>query len=219
MASAFIASSFVSNETEAYFKQLLRNNEPNYLASVASWADSVRYTKWGRFSKNYHFIDAHDSPPHSCNVNYQRDCKADGCVISALANYTEQAYDALLAPFLRAQAAKFVIHFVGDLHQPLHNEDASRGGNGIYVLWDGREYNLHHVWDSSIAEKSLGGLRGKPYPLAERWAKRLTAEIETGKFAAEKESWLKDLDIADANATAMAWAQETNAYVCTHGKG
>lgn len=208
----------MSNTTEAYFKELLRNNNDDYLANVASWADSIRYTKWGRFSKNFHFIDAHDAPPHDCNVNYQRDCKEDGCVVSALANYTTHAVDGSLPAWERAQAAKFVIHFVGDLHQPLHNEDVSRGGNGIYVLWDGREYNLHHVWDSSIAEKSLGGLRGKPYNLAKTWAGNLIDEIESGQYATEKESWLKDLNFADANGTAMAWAQETNRFVCSHGK-
>ena len=64
-----------------------------------------------------------------------------------------------------------------------HNEDVKRGGNGIYVRWDGREYNLHHVWDSSIAEKWIGGMHGKPYPLAAKWANQLAVEITDGKFA------------------------------------
>ncbi|KAI6782487.1 Nuclease S1-like protein [Emericellopsis cladophorae] len=215
ITTAFIASHFVSNTTEAYFKTLLRNDEPDYLASVASWADSIRYTKWGRFTKNFHFIDAHDNPPFSCDVDYERDCKESGCVISALANYTDQSLDPTLAPWLRAQAAKFVVHFVGDLHQPLHNEDVALGGNRIYVKWDGRDYNLHHVWDTSIAEKWLGA-HGKPYPIALRWANALAVEISDGKFAEEKDGWLKELDFEDSIATAMAWSRECNAFVCTH---
>lgn len=218
MASAYVATHFVSNATQVDLQYLLNSDEPDYLAKVASWADSVRYTKWGRFTKNFHFIDAHDAPPKSCGVSYQRDCKEDGCVISALSNYTTQAVDASLSTWRRAQAAKFVIHFIGDLHQPLHNEDVARGGNGIHVLWNGREYNLHHVWDSSIAEKSLGGLRGKPDVLAKTWAERLIKEIEHGKFADESDSWLKGLNFADSNATAMIWAQEANAFICSHGK-
>lgn len=138
--------------------------------------------------------------------------------MTALANYTEQSVDTKLAKWRRAQAAKFVIHFVGDLHQPLHNENVERGGNGIHVLWDGRDFNLHHVWDSSIAEKWIGGLRGKPYPLAERWANQLAVEITDGKFAEEKESWLKGLDIENVIDTSMAWSREANALVCSHGK-
>ncbi|KAH7316455.1 putative nuclease S1 precursor [Stachybotrys elegans] len=216
ITTAYVASKFVSNTTEAFYKELLRSDEPDYLARVATWADSIRYSKWARFTKNFHFIDAHDNPPHDCNVDFERDCKEDGCVISALANYTQQSLDHDLAPWLRAQAAKFVIHFVGDLHQPLHNEDVSRGGNGIYVNFDGHNLNLHHVWDSSIAEKWIGGIHRKPYPAAEKWANELALAITDGKFAEEKEAWLKDLNFDDPIATAMAWSRECNALICTH---
>ncbi|PNY24362.1 Nuclease S1 [Tolypocladium capitatum] len=216
ITTAYLASRFVANSTEAYFKELLRSDQDDYLAKVASWADSIRYTKWGRFTKTFHFIDAHDNPPLSCNVDFERDCKGTGCVVDALANYTEQAFDRSLPAWRRAQAAKFVVHFVGDLHQPLHNEDVSRGGNGIHVKWDGKEFNLHHVWDTSIAEKWIGGLRGKPYPLARKWSNQLAVEIIDGKFTAEKEHWLKDLDFTNPNGTAMAWSREANALVCTH---
>ena len=74
------------------------------------------------------------------------------------------------------------------------------------------------MWDSSIAEKWIGGLRGKPYPLAQKWANQLAVEITDGKFAADKEGWLKDLDFSNPNGTAMAWSREANALVCTHGK-
>ncbi|PKK44280.1 hypothetical protein CI102_11714 [Trichoderma harzianum] len=214
ITTAYIASQFVSNSTEAYLKHLLRSNEPDYMAKVASWADSIRYTKWGRFTSTFHFIDAHDSPPESCNVDFERDCKGTGCVITALANYTEQSLDPSLPPWQRAQAAKFVIHFVGDLHQPLHNEDVARGGNGIHVKWNGRDFNLHHVWDSSIAEKWLG--RGKPYPLAEKWSRDLTDKINAGIYSKEKDAWLADLDFSDPIETAMAWSRECNKLVCEY---
>ena len=118
----------------------------------------------------------------------------------------------------RAEAAKFIIHFVGDLHQPLHNEDVARGGNDICVKWDTRKSDLHHVWDSSIAEKWIGGLRGKPDHLAQKWANQLAIEITDGKFTADKETWLKDFDLNRPNGTAMAWSREANALVCTHGE-
>jgi hypothetical protein len=46
----------------------------------------LQYTTAGSFSSGYHYIDAQDNPPSSCNVNLGRDC-ADGCVVSAIANY------------------------------------------------------------------------------------------------------------------------------------
>lgn len=217
ITTAYLASQFVANSTRHHFKDLLRNDDSDYLAGVATWADSIRYMKWARFTSTFHFIDAHDDPPRSCNVDFKRDCKETGCVVSALANYTDQSLDDSLPAWRRAQAAKFVVHFVGDLHQPLHNEDVAKGGNGIYVRWDGKEFNLHHVWDTSIAEKWIGGVRDGPYPTAERWAKQLAVAITDGKFRDEKDSWVKDLDLGDPVKTAMTWSRETNAFVCSHG--
>lgn len=84
---AYIASNFVAPSTATYFKSLLGDTSANYLASVAAFADSYRSTTAGRFSAPFHYVDARDSPPSSCSVNFDRDCGADGCVISAIANY------------------------------------------------------------------------------------------------------------------------------------
>ncbi|KAI1329919.1 putative nuclease S1 precursor [Xylariaceae sp. FL0255] len=213
---AYIASNFVQDNTATYFQNLLRNDTEHYLAGVATWADSIRYTKWGRFTKNFHFIDAKDDPPTYCGVDFERDCKEDGCVVSSIQNYTSQLLDGDLFAWRRMQAAKFVIHFVGDIHQPLHTEDVARGGNGIHVMWEGKEFNLHHVWDSSIAEKMLGGIHRKPYDAAYRWAEELTSEIKTGKFATISPSWLNGITFDDPINTTMIWASESNSYVCSH---
>lgn len=166
----------------------------------------------------FHFIDAKDSPPYNCTVDLDRDCKEEGCVVTAIGNYTSQILDPSIPAWLRAQAAKFVIHFVSDIHQPLHDEDVSKGGNGIQVLFEGSELNLHHVWDSSIAEKWVGGIKKKPYPEAREWAGNITDKIRHGDFKAQSQKWLDGVDFADPNATALAWAREGNAYVCSHGK-
>ncbi|KAF3802188.1 Nuclease S1 [Colletotrichum gloeosporioides] len=216
ITTAYIASHFVANTTEAFFQDLLRNDTEHYLAGVATWADTIRYTRWGHFTGPFHFIDAHDSPPDYCGIDFERDCKAEGCVVTALANYTTRSLDTKLSGWERNQAARFVVHFIGDIHQPLHNEDVARGGNGIHVKWYGTDFNLHHVWDSSIAEKLIGGARRRPYDNAKRWADELADEIKTGKFAAQKADWLKTLDFNDVKTTALAWAGEGNAFVCTH---
>lgn len=79
---AYVAQQFVAPKTETYFKTLLRNDTDSYLAGIATWADSIRYTKWGHFTGVFHFIDAKDSPPKSCNVDLKRDCKAEGCIVT-----------------------------------------------------------------------------------------------------------------------------------------
>lgn len=211
---AYIASNFVRDGTAAYFKDLLANDTSDYLAGVATWADSIRYTKWGHYTGVFHFIDAKDDPPRNCSVDMERDCKEQGCVVTAIQNYTSQLLDPKLEAWKRAQAAKFVIHFVGDIHQPLHTEDVQRGGNGIHVKFEDVDLNLHHVWDSSIAEKLVGGVHRKPYADALLWANKLTAEIKSGKYQAQSETWYEGLDFGDPIATALYWARESNAYVC-----
>ncbi len=215
---AYVASNFVKQETAAYFQELLRNDTEHYLAGVATWADSIRYTKWGRFTKNFHFIDAKDDPPSYCGVDFERDCKEDGCVVSSIQNYTSQLLDADLLAWQRAQAAKFVIHFVGDIHQPLHVENVKWGGNGIHVRFDSVELNLHHVWDTSIAEKMLGGIHRKPYAAAYQWANDLTEQIQSGKYSAQSNSWIAGINFDDPINTSMVWANESNAFVCSNGK-
>ena len=217
---AYVASNFVSDQTAAHFQTLLRNQSSDYLANVATWADNIRYTKWGHFTGPFHFIDAKDDPPSSCDVIMERDCKSEGCVISALQNYTSRLIDAdnSLSAQEHEQAAKFIIHFVSDLHQPLHTEDVAKGGNGIHVKFDSKFFNLHHVWDTSIAEKMVGGVRRSPYGAAQEFAGKLVDDIRAGKFQEESKSWLDGMTLDDVEGTALIWARESNAYVCTHGK-
>lgn len=92
-AIAYTAQNFMSTATKDYCRTLLDDHSDSYLARVASWADNYRYTAEGGFSKPYHYIDANDSPPKSCGVDYERDCGAGGCVVSAINNYVSHRLD------------------------------------------------------------------------------------------------------------------------------
>ncbi|CZS88544.1 hypothetical protein WAI453_010722 [Rhynchosporium graminicola] len=209
---AYIASNFVEPSTQEFFQRILHNNSDAYLAGVATWADSFRYTAAGRFSAPFHFIDAEDSPPESCGVQYARDCGEQGCIVGAIQNYTRQLLNPDLNGGLRNMAAKFVIHLLGDIHQPLHVENLEKGGNGVQVLFNGAHVNLHHVWDTSIAETQVGGYG---LPLASEWAKNLSLAITDKEYKPLAASWLKGIDLADPVTTSLAWAGETNLFVCT----
>jgi hypothetical protein len=97
----------VTTPTKTYFQNILGDTTTDYLAAVATYvslprpvyeksltdyqADTYRYTTAGLYSKPYHFIDANDSPPSSCSVEYSRDCGSEGCVVSAIKNYVSIA--------------------------------------------------------------------------------------------------------------------------------
>lgn len=84
---AFIAQNFVCDDAKVFFSSILNDSSTQYLAKVATWADSFRYTAAGQFSAPFHFIDAEDNPPDSCGVKYARDCGAAGCIVGAISNY------------------------------------------------------------------------------------------------------------------------------------
>ena len=132
-AVADIAASFLKPATTTFCQNLLGDTTANYLASVSTWADTFRYTSAGSFSKAFHYIDARDDPPTTCGVDYARDCGGGGCVVAAIANYTMRMKDQTLSSEQRFQALKFLIHFIGDIHQPLHDENLDIGGNTIQV--------------------------------------------------------------------------------------
>jgi len=103
---AYVASNFVSSATRSYFQGLLGDTSADYLAGVASWADSYRYTTAGSFSAPFHYIDANDNPPSSCGVDFTRDCGASGCIVSALQNYTTILLDGRYSAANHQVAAK-----------------------------------------------------------------------------------------------------------------
>lgn len=212
---AYLAQNYVADSTAAWAQAILADNSSSYLANVATWADSYRYTDAGGFSAPFHYIDAEDDPPTSCNVDFDRDCGDEGCVVSAIANYTQRVQAPVsgnLSSEDVSQALRFLVHFLGDITQPLHDEALALGGNDIDVTFDGEDTNLHHIWDTDMPEQLRGG-----YNLtdAKDWAENLTAEIEDGKFKGRADSWLEGLDIKDAKASALVWARDANAYVCS----
>ena len=210
---AFIASNFVQAKTKTWAQGILDDTSNAYLANVATWADSYRYTAAGKFSAPYHFIDAEDNPPKSCSVNFDRDCGSDGCSVSAIANYTQRVQQpGSLSATEVNYALRFLIHFLGDVTQPLHDEALEIGGNDIDVTWDSESTNLHHIWDTEMPEKLRGG-----YALsdAQAWAANLTTEIKTGIYKSQAKSWLANSDISDAQSSALAWASDANKYVCS----
>ena len=133
------------------------------LADVASWPDVYRplETQTGP----WHYVDI----PEGDTYDRSRDCptqpgvkagttndKLRDCVVDRILFFEGRVGDASLDPADRATALKYLVHFVGDIHQPLHTTGIQKGGNGIAVSVFGSttcgKYpcNLHSVWDSGL---------------------------------------------------------------------
>jgi len=128
-----------------------RDDAPCYLSSVATWADKIRFH--ARWSAPLHYANgAHDHPPDDCRFPGPDgwEGKERANVLDAVQNVSSILTDfaegssfpgvtaAGGAPELAVEALKFLIHFVGDMHQPLHLCGRDRGGNSDKVHWDNR---------------------------------------------------------------------------------
>jgi hypothetical protein len=137
---------------KAEVERLLKADGSDSLADVASWPDHLRndpdQKELGKATAKLHYMDFLDG---KCVYVPPVDCKDGQCVVGGLEKYVAILGDRHKSNAERAEALKFVVHFVGDVHQPLHagNRD-DKGGNDYQVQFDGKGSNLHKVWDSSM---------------------------------------------------------------------
>lgn len=142
---ARIAESHVAPSTARAIEALIG---PESLVRVATWADEIRSDPtWDRAAP-WHYINI----PEGETLD-EVDRAPDGDVLSAIERFAGVLRDPEAADADRATALKFLVHFVGDVHQPLHaGYGADRGGNEVLVLWFGDPTDLHAVWDSELVE-------------------------------------------------------------------
>lgn len=82
---ALLASRYLLPETAAWVKGLLPGSQS--MVTASTWPDYYAHTPGGRYSAPWHWIDSKDNPPHTCEVNYKRDCHGEeGCIVSAIVN-------------------------------------------------------------------------------------------------------------------------------------
>jgi hypothetical protein len=118
------------------------------LADASLWADRIRGQR--RETGPLHFVNI---PLGADRYIPERDCPHDRCIIAAIARDRRILADTAASPAARAEALRFLVHFIGDLHQPLHvANDGDRGGNERPVSFLGATRNLHEVWDGELLE-------------------------------------------------------------------
>ena len=118
------------------------------LADAAVWADNIR--QYRHDADRLHYVNI---PLADTVYDPARHCPHGQCIIAAIERDRGVLADSTASPAERAEALRFLIHFMGDLHQPLHvADDGDRGGNEREVSFLGRPTNLHKVWDGELVE-------------------------------------------------------------------
>jgi hypothetical protein len=131
---------------------LLADEPEPSLAGVANWADQLRDTdpERGRRTARWHYVNF---PRGDCVYAPARDCPDGNCVVAAINRNFLALADRSRPRADRAEALKFLVHLVGDVHQPLHaGYRDDRGGNDFQISYRDQGWNLHGVWDSLIVD-------------------------------------------------------------------
>jgi hypothetical protein len=152
-----IAQQLINSDTYDTVKGLLAKDFNGNMSASATWADVVKRKDGYRWSSPLHFTDIQDNPSKSClPYDGKRDCANGMCLVGAIANYTSRLACSY-SEDQRAEALKFIIHFVGDLTQPLHNCARLVGGNDVKIgKFDNRHtLNLHEIWDTTMIAKRI----------------------------------------------------------------
>jgi hypothetical protein len=152
----------------------------------SNWADEVRDQRPD--ARRWHFVDI---PLEAPGYDARRDCAGGDCVVAQITHDARILANRRQPAALRAEALRFLIHFVADVHQPLHAEDNDdHGGNGVRVYLRGQRTNLHHIWDVSVVE-ALGFD-----------ANAVSSDIALGISSAQRKSWQA--------GTPESWANEAH---------
>jgi S1/P1 Nuclease len=159
---AIIAETHLTPEATAGIHKLLGDDVDISDAEVANWADQIRRER--RETGPWHYVNI---PINATGYDAQRDEPKGGNIISAIEAQTAILSDKSKPQAERAEALKFIVHLVGDVHQPLHAGDRDdRGGNSC-LAWlpdaKGKASNLHAIWDGAMLRQWLRGTRVVEY--------------------------------------------------------
>ena len=207
MAMQILAASPISTDLRRYCS----DSGLDAFADASTWADDERSVE--RATAGWHFIDI---PLGVSDGDISKYCPTSGCVTSAIASQLAVLRNPAASAKARADALRYVIHFIGDLHQPLHtttNNDL--GGNCMPVAFDGQDPeetntesgnyrpNLHAVWDTGLIEQFSQG----------ETPQQLAAELEN-KFKPEIPAW----ESAPINLASWVWQSHQIAQRIVYGR-
>jgi len=142
------AEARLSGEARAELHRLLALEAEQSLSAIATWADEAR----NRATAPWHYVLMEE------DCSGPRACRQGACVVAAIERQAD-AVGSSASDADRLRALKFLVHLVGDIHQPLHaGAGNDRGGNLFQLRTWGKGSNLHALWDSELIRRRPGGL-------------------------------------------------------------
>jgi hypothetical protein len=144
---AAIADTQLSGLARAHVMEILGGAES--LDEAANWPDEMRANPspfWQKTATPWHYV--------TLNGTTYDHAPPEGDALEALSHFRAVLRDPKASLADKQLALRFIVHLVGDLHQPLHaGKCCDKGGNDVKVTWFGKPTNLHAIWDSSIVDE------------------------------------------------------------------
>lgn len=183
------------NPVDPQLKRYCGNVTRDLMVDASTWPDDVR----GALKNGaWHYIDIPRGASRSPLAAF---CGSDGCITEAISDQLAILKDKVADPHKRADAVRYIIHFVGDLHMPLHaSTNNDQGGNCVPVRYFHRRAqehsasftpNLHALWDTAIVERDMEGAEPPEYAdylsqvLSSNFAKWQAAGVHVDDWAWE----------------------------------
>jgi len=140
-----IADGMLSKKAQKNVQRVLGGET---LAEVSTWMDEIRSDKAYDYASPWHYCTIPDGMTYETAPTQE-----GGDVVWAIEKITKELKAGGLSPEEEAKNLKFLVHLVGDIHQPLHVGNGNdRGGNDVKVEWFNDKTNLHSVWDSKMID-------------------------------------------------------------------
>lgn len=147
---ARIAENHLTPQAKAAVRSLL---DKEAITEVASWADEVRNQPEYKSTASWHFLNL---PLGLDRAAFEKAVKSQSQenVYTAILAQEKVLSDKAATPGQKMIALKFLVHFIGDAHQPMHISRAGdKGGNSIQLQYDNKGTNLHSLWDSRLIDQ------------------------------------------------------------------
>jgi S1/P1 Nuclease len=203
---ADIAQLHLTPAAAAQVQQLLQLEGHQNLDQVSSWPDEIRSQR--KETGPWHYVDI---PLEADGYDAARDCVNDACIVTKIPHFTHILADASASPQDRLEALKWVVHFVGDISQPLHAEDHDdKGGNTVQANFFGKGTNLHAMWDGGIIEHALNIQLGPNYSFDHDAVRAAAVKLDADITSQNRALWAPAGIVAQIDTVTESWANESH---------
>jgi len=176
-----LAMELVDDKAKATLKEILGSTSRKQMAKACNWADKVRPTPEWEHTYPWHYIN---QPRSSKAYDRERDCPDGDCLPERVKWAAARLGDDRLENVERERAFNFLCHFMGDLHQPMHNAYGEDQGGNLYKLeYRGKPTDLHTLWDHDFIDRHHRSWK--------RWTRKLARDLPP----ASKDPWSPDMII------------------------